>query len=197
MENKKFTITENDIIDIDSYIEQRNTIKKRINQVKKNRRVHVGPHATFYFESYDTMLYQIQEMLFIERGGKEQMKDELKAYNPLIPKGESLIATLMFEIDNPNVRKNFLTSIGGIENNTFIKVNDNKIMARAEDDTERTNDEGKASSVHFLHFDFSESQKKDFLTPGLEIQLGFNHQNYQHISILSQNVVESLGNDFS
>jgi len=194
---KKFNITENDIIDIDSYILDRNEIKKKITEIKKNRRVHVGPHATFYFESYDTMLYQIQEMLFIERGGKEQMEDELKAYNPLIPKGNSLVATLMFEIDNPAVRKNFLNSIGGIEGNTFIKVKDTKILARAEDDTERTNEEGKASSVHFLHFDFSDPQKKDFLTPGLEIQLGFNHQNYQHISILSKNVVESLGNDFS
>ena len=143
------------------------------------------------------MLYQIQEMLFIERGGKDQMKDELKAYNPLIPKGKSLVATLMFEIDNPDVRKKFLTSIGGIENNTFIKIKDTKILARAEDDTERTNEEGKASSVHFLHFDFSDSQKKDFLTLGYEIQLGFNHENYQHISILSKNTIESLGNDFS
>lgn len=194
---KKFNITENDIIDIDSYIQDRNEIKKKITEIKKNRRVHVGPHATFYFESYDTMLYQIQEMLFIERGGKEQMEDELKAYNPLIPKGKSLVATLMFEIDNPTVRKNFLNSIGGIEGNTFIKVKDTKILARAEDDTERTNEEGKASSVHFLHFDFSDLQKKDFLTPGCGIQLGFNHQNYQHISILSKNVIESLGNDFS
>lgn len=194
---KKFTITEDDIIDIDSYIKQRNTIKKRINLVKKNRRVHVGPHATFYFESYDTMLYQIQEMLFIERGGKEQMKDELKAYNPLIPNGKSLVTTLMFEIDNPNVRQNFLTSIGGIETNTFIKVKDTKIFARAEDDTERTNEDGKASSVHFLHFDFNDSQKKGFLAPDCEIQLGFNHQNYQHICMLSRNVIESLGEDFS
>ena len=194
---KKFNITENDIIDIDSYIKDRNEIKKKITEIKKNRRVHVGPHATFYFESYDTMLYQIQEMLFIERGGKEQMEDELKAYNPLIPKGKSLVATLMFEIDNPTVRKNFLNSIGGIEGNTFIKVKDTKILARAEDDTERTNEEGKASSVHFLHFDFSDSQKKVFLTPGCEVQLGFNHQNYQHISILSKNIIESLGNDFS
>lgn len=196
MKNKKFAITENDIIDIDSYIKKRNTIKKRINEVKKNRRVHVGPHATFYFESYDTMLYQIQEMLFIERGGKEQMKDELKAYNPLIPKGKGLVATLMFEIDNPNVRKNFLNSIGGIENNTFLRVKDTKILARAEDDTERTNEEGKASSVHFLHFDFNDSQIKDFLTPYCEIQLGFNHESYQHISILSKNIIESLGKDF-
>ena len=159
---KKISITENDIIDIDSYIKQRNDIKKKINEIKKYRRIHVGPHATFYFESYDTMLYQIQEMLFIERGGKEQMNDELKAYNPLIPKGSSLVATLMFEIDNPVVRKNFLNSIGGIENHIFLKINNSKILARPEDDTERTNSEGKASSVHFLHFDFNDLQKKRF-----------------------------------
>ena len=101
----KKAITESDVIDIDSYIKDRDSIKKKIKEHKNNRRVHVGPHATFYFESFDTMLYQVQEMLYIERGGREQLYDELKAYNPLIPTGKSLVVTLMFEIDNLNVRK--------------------------------------------------------------------------------------------
>ena len=104
----KKIIMEGDVIDIDSYIKDRESIKKRIKEHKSSRRVHVGPHATFYFESFDTMLYQVQEMLFIERGGREQLQDELKAYNPLIPTGQSLVATLMFEIDNPGVRQKFL-----------------------------------------------------------------------------------------
>ena len=155
----KKAITESDVIDIDSYIKDRDSIKKKIKEHKNNRRVHVGPHATFYFESFDTMLYQVQEMLYIERGGREQLQDELKAYNPLIPTGKSLVVTLMFEIDNPNVRKKFLNSIGGIEKNTFVQVGNHKIYSRAEDDTDRTNEEGKASSVHFLHFDFEVMKK--------------------------------------
>ena len=192
----KKSITESDVIDIDSYIKDRDSIKKKIKEYKNNRRVHVGPHATFYFESYDTMLYQVQEMLYIERGGREQLQDELKAYNPLIPTGKSLVVTLMFEIDNPNVRKKFLNSIGGIENNTFIQVGNQKIYSRAEDDTNRTDEEGKASSVHFLHFDFDEPQIKLFSDMSLDVSLGFDHENYHHISILSSIAKKSLVEDF-
>ena len=192
----KKAITESDVIDIDSYIKDRDSIKEQIKDHKNNRRVHVGPHATFYFESFDTMLYQVQEMLYIERGGREQLQDELKAYNPLIPCGKSLVATLMFEIDNPNVRKNFLNLIGGIEKNTFIQVGDQKIYSRAEDDTDRTNDEGKASSVQFLHFYFDEPQMKLFSDMNIVVSLGFDHENYQHISILSPSIKTSLVEDF-
>ena len=192
----KKEIMENDVIDIDSYIKDRDSIKKKIKDYKLNRRVHVGPHATFYFESFDTMLYQVQEMLYIERGGREQLQDELKAYNPLIPNGRSLVVTLMFEIDNPNVRKNFLNSIGGIEKNTFMKVGNEKIYSRAEDDTDRTNEEGKASSVHFLHFDFDEPQIKLFSDMSSEVSLGFDHENYHHINILSSSTKASLIKDF-
>ena len=142
------------------------------------------------------MLYQVQEMLYIERGGREQLQDELKAYNPLIPTGNSLVVTLMFEIDNPNVRKEFLNSIGGIEKNTFIQVGNHKIYSRAEDDTDRTNEEGKASSVHFLHFDFDEPQIKLFSDMSSEVSLGFDHENYHHISILSSSTKTSLVEDF-
>ena len=119
---KKFEIKEEDVIDIDRYISERTEIKKKISVLKKNRRVPVGPHATFYFECYQTMIYQVQEMLYIERGGKEQLYDEIKAYNPLVPKGKELVATLMFEIDNEKKRKDFLNSVGGIEEKIFIEL---------------------------------------------------------------------------
>ncbi len=83
---------------LDIYTSQRKELRKNIVEFKKNRRISLGPYATFYFESYETMLAQVQEMLYIEKGGDEQLKDELTAYNPLIPNGEELIATLMFEI---------------------------------------------------------------------------------------------------
>ena len=151
---KKFEIKETDVIDIDKYIIERSKIKKDISEIKKYRRIAVGPFATFYFECFDTMIYQVQEMLYIERGGVEQMKDELEAYNPLVPKGKELVATLMFEIDNEVKRKDFLNSIGGIENKIFIEINGKKIISRPEQDTDRTSEDGKASSVHFLHLTF-------------------------------------------
>ena len=160
---KKFNIKEDDVINIDKYINERPKIKKEISEIKKFRRIPVGPYATFYFECYDTMIYQVQEMLYIERGGIEQMKDELKAYNPLVPKGKELVATLMFEIDNEFKRKEFLTSVGGIEEETFIQIGEHKIMSRPEQDTDRTSEDGKASSVHFLHFDFTEDLIKEFV----------------------------------
>ena len=194
---KKFDIKEDDVINIDKYINERPKIKKEISEIKKFRRIPVGPYATFYFECYDTMIYQVQEMLYIERGGVEQMRDELKAYNPLVPKGKELVATLMFEIDNEFKRKEFLSSVGGIENETFIQIGEHKIMSRPEQDTDRTSEDGKASSVHFLHFDFTEDLIKDFIKDESIVFLGFNHKNYKHFSELSFEVKSELKKDFN
>ena len=193
---KKFSIKEDDVINIDKYINERSKIKKEISEIKRFRRIPIGPYATFYFECYDTMIYQVQEMLYIERGGIEQMKDELKAYNPLVPKGKELVATLMFEIDNEFKRKEFLNSVGGIEEETFIQINEHKIMSRPEQDTDRTSEDGKASSVHFLHFDFTEELIKEFVKEQSTILLGFNHKNYKHFSELSSEVKDELKKDF-
>ena len=193
---KKFNIKEGDVINIDKYIKERPKIKKEISEIKKFRRIPVGPYATFYFECYDTMIYQVQEMLYIERGGIEQMKDELKAYNPLVPKGKELVATLMFEIDNELKRKEFLNSVGGIEEETFIQIGEHKIMSRPEQDTDRTSEDGKASSVHFLHFDFTEDLIKEFVKDQSTVFLGFNHKNYKHFSELSLEVKSELEKDF-
>ena len=128
--------------------------------LKKNRRISLGPYATFYFESYETMLAQVQEMLYIEKGGDEQLNDELTAYNPLIPNGTELIATLMFEIDNPISRAAFLSKVGGIENNVFMKIDGEKVKAVPEEDVDRTSPDGKASSVQFIHFKLNDTQIK-------------------------------------
>lgn len=193
---KKFEIKEEDVIDIDRYISERAEIKKKISVLKEHRRVPVGPHATFYFECYQTMIYQVQEMLYIERGGKEQLYDEIKAYNPLVPKGKELVATLMFEIDNEKKRKDFLNSVGGIEERIFIEIDKEKIFAKPEDDTERTSDDGKASSVHFIHFHFSKSQIESFINNDNNVIIGFDHKNYSHFSQLSKESKEELSNDF-
>ena len=194
---KKFKITETDVIDIDRYITERPKIKKDISEIKKYRRIAVGPFATFYFECFDTMIYQVQEMLYIERGGVEQMKDELEAYNPLVPKGKELVATLMFEIDNEIKRKEFLTSVGGIENKIFIEIDGKKIISRPEQDTDRTSEDGKASSVHFLHFDFSDEEIGKFIDKNIRVLIGFDHENYRHFSEFSINSKKELSNDFA
>ena len=148
-------VEKGDLIAANTYAKNRKQIRKELVELKKHRRVALGPYATFYFESFETMLGQIQEMLHIEKGGDEQLKDELNAYNPLIPKGKELIATLMFEIDNPESRAKFLGKVGGIEEKIYIQIDKEKINAIPEKDLDRTSAEGKASSVQFLHFKFS------------------------------------------
>ena len=136
-------------------------ITKKIVDFKKDRRIPLGPYATFYFESYETMLAQVQEMLYIEKGGDEQLKDELSAYNPLVPNGKELTATLMFEIDNPISRASFLGKVGGIEEKVYMKIDGDLIKAFPEEDVDRTSAEGKASSVQFIHFKFNDEQIKN------------------------------------
>ena len=171
MPREKREIQKEDIIPLDVYTEKRRELRKSIVDYTKNRRVALGPYATFYFESYETMLAQVQEMLYIEKGGDEQLQDELSAYNPLIPNGKELTATLMFEIDNPISRAAFLGKVGGIEETVFMKINGEKIKAVPEEDVDRTSAEGKASSVQFIHFNFTDDQIEKFQSNSSEIEL--------------------------
>jgi hypothetical protein len=143
------------------------------------------------------MLAQVQEMLYIEKGGDEQLKDELIAYNPLIPNGKELTATLMFEIDNPVSRSAFLSKVGGIEEKVFIKINGESIKAIPEEDVDRTSAEGKASSVQFIHFKFTEEQIQKFKSDGVEVEIGIDHKEYSHTTKLSALNLSSLSADFS
>ena len=195
MPREKREIQKEDIIPLDVYIEKRRELRKGIVDFKKNRRIALGPYATFYFESYETMLAQIQEMLYIEKGGDEQLKDELDAYNPLVPNGKELTATLMFEIDNPVSRAAFLGKVGGIEEKVFMKVEGEKIKAKAEDDVDRTSAEGKASSVQFIHFEFTDEQIVKFKNTS-EVEIGIDHPEYSHTTKLSEVTRKSLSADF-
>ena len=197
MPKEKKEIQKNDIMPLDVYTKQRKELRKKIVELKKNRRISLGPYATFYFESYETMLAQVQEMLYIEKGGDEQLKDELTAYNPLIPKGKELIATLMFEIDNPVSRAAFLGKVGGIEQKVFMKIDEEKVNAIPEEDVDRTSAEGKASSVQFIHFKFNEEQIKKFKSGSLNVEIGINHKEYSHTTKLTDISLKSLSNDFN
>ena len=197
MPREKREIQKEDIIPLDVYIEKRRELRKNIVDYKKNRRVALGPYATFYFESYETMLAQVQEMLYIEKGGDEQLQDELSAYNPLIPNGKELTATLMFEIDNPISRAAFLGKVGGIEETVFMKIDGEKIKAVPEEDVDRTSAEGKASSVQFIHFNFTDDQIEKFQSNSSEIELGIDHKEYSHSTKLSKENIASLSADFN
>ena len=197
MPKEKREIHKNDIMPLDIYIKQRKELRKNIVEFKKNRRISLGPYATFYFENYETMLAQVQEMIYIEKGGDEQLEDELTAYNPLIPDGEELIATLMFEIDNPVSRAAFLNKIGGIEKNIFMKVDEEIVKAIPEDDVDRTSANGKASSVQFIHFKFNNNQIEKFQSNSLQIELGIDHEEYSHTTKLTDLTQKSLSEDFN
>ena len=197
MPKEKRQIQKSDIMPLDAYIKDRKELRKNIVNFKKNRRVALGPYATFYFESYETMLAQVQEMLYIEKGGDEQLHDELIAYNPLIPNGKELTATLMFEIDNPISRAAFLGKVGGIEEMVFMKINGETVKAVPEEDVDRTSAEGKASSVQFIHFNFTDEQIQKFKSSDVNIELGMDHREYSHTTKLSKENIASLSADFS
>ena len=190
-------VTKADIIPLEQYSKGRTQFRKKIIEFKKTRRVSLGPYATFYFECYETMLAQIQEMLYIEKGGNDQLKDELSAYNPLIPKGKELVATLMFEIDNTLSRAEFLNKVGGIDKKVFIKINDETINSTSEKDVDRTSSEGKTSSVHFIHFNFTDEQIIKFKDLGNEVILGIDHKLYNHMTKISEHTRKALIKDFA
>lgn len=191
----RFEITRDDIMDMTEYAKIRAAKRKAIVAVKKNRRVPIGPYATFYFENYDTMWLQIHEMLFIEKGGEAQIPDELSAYNPLIPDGREFVATLMFEIDDETLRKSILGRLGGVEETVFFKFGEREILARAEADVDRTTADGKASSVQFLHFVFSDDDVAALRAFDGDVMLGVKHANYPHMTLLQPETKASLLRD--
>lgn len=193
----KTEISREDIMDIDAYAAIRKERRAAMTETKKNRRLHCGPHATFYFESYETMWHQVHEMLYIEKGGDEQIEDELRAYNPLIPNGSELVATLMFEIDNPDIRAKFLDGLGGVEETVFIDLSGETVKAVPEADVDRTSADGKASSVQFLHFPFTPEQIVKFRDPDVRVMVGIEHPKYAHAVIVAGAARDALAADFA
>jgi hypothetical protein len=184
------------IIPLPQYAGQRAERRKRIAELKKNRRLEVGPFATFYFESYDTMLHQVHEMLFIEKGGAEQLPDELAAYNPLIPQGAELVATVMFEIDDPLRRARVLATLGGVEHKAFLRVGVSTIRGVPGDDQQRSREDGKASSVQFIRFPFTPAEIAAFRGGEGDVIVGFDHPNYGHMAVMPVVVRQALAQDF-
>jgi len=195
MSKAKRTLSAADILPRETYLPIRAEERRRVSALKRNRRVEVGPFACFYFESWETIRYQIQEMLYIENGGDAQLADEFEAYRPLLPQGDELVATVMFEIDDETRRKVALSRIGGIETHAFIRIGSDEVRGIPDPDRENTSPEGKASSVQFFHFPLGRDLAVRFAERGAQVLVGFDHPNYGHIAVMAEPVRAALTED--
>ena len=191
------TIEKSDILSRDEYKSKRKSLREKMVLRKRFRRVDIGPYVTMYFENKDTIIHQINEMVYIENGGEEQINDEILAYRSLIPDGQELVATVMIEIDSPIKRAEFLAKMGGFEEQISIKIGDQLIKGRAELDGDRTTADGKASSVQFVHFEFDKKTVEIIKNYMDNVAISINHENYKHSSILNIDTVKELAKDFT
>ena len=190
-------ITRDDLIPDAEFAKVRQERRKALLPVKRLRRIDLGPFCSVYFECFDTMLFQIQEMLLVEKGGEPQVADELAAYNPLVPQGSELVATVMFEIVDEVRRAAILARLGGVEDRLFIQVGADKVYAVPEGDIERTREDGKTSSVHFLHFPLTVQHVAVFRDPGVQVMVGCDHEGYAHLAVLTPATRAELARDFA
>ncbi|HSZ73378.1 MAG TPA: DUF3501 family protein [Rhizomicrobium sp.] len=189
-------ITAADILPAADYVMRRNELRTASIARKKNRRIEVGPFSTFYFENYESMWLQVQEMLRIEKGGADQIEGELATYNPLIPQGHELIATLMLEIEDPRRRETMLYKLAGVEETVSFDLDGETIKATPTEYDDRTTPDGKTSSVHWVRFVFTPSQIAKFKSGEGRAAIAINHPAYGHIAIIPPNVREELATDF-
>ena len=191
-------LTPNNLLSLEDYSKQRADFRSKVMAHKKNRQVHLGEHATLYFEDSLTMQYQVQEMLRIEKIFEEEgIQEELSAYNPLIPDGKNLKATFMVEYDDVEERKAALAKLIGIEDKVWIQIKGfDKVYPIANEDLERTTEE-KTSSVHFMRFEFNDEMIAA-AKQGAPMAMGIEHENYQvELSPLADNIRDALVADFA
>ena len=191
-------LTRDDLYSLEQYAERRVEMRATVMQHKKNRKLHIGAHATLYFEDRLTMLYQIQEMLRVERIFEaDAIQEELDTYNPLVPDGGNWKATFMIEYTDVEERQQALTQLVGIEQQVWMQVEGfDPVYAIADEDLERA-DEEKTSAVHFLRFELS-AEMVESVRAGADINAGIDHNNYTHSSEpIPRNIRDSLAEDLS
>ena len=189
-------LTRDDIMDMADYARIRAARRAAVAALKRRRRLAVGPFATFHFECFETMWMQVHEMLHIEQGGEAQIAGELDAYNPLIPRGDALIATLMLEIDDPVRREHALYRLAGIESTVRIETGGSAVAAQPiEDEVARTTEDGKTSSIHFLRFPFPPAAIARFRAPDARVVLGIEHPAYGHLAVMPEETRAALAED--
>ena len=183
------------LLSLEEYDSERENLKKDVINHKKNRTVSIGDNIVLIFEDYKTIKYQVQEMLRIEKiFKKDEIQEEIDAYNPLIPDGTNLNATMLIMDPVEEVRRQMLLKLHDIENNIWISVGQKKVIAFADEDLDRSTDE-KTSAVHFLRFQFTHDEVTEFLSSD-KIVIGVNHKEYDKEVILDKAVKESLERDF-
>ena len=179
-------ITREDIVSDADFAPRRRERRAALAPTKRLRRIPLGPFCTLYFECFETMLFQVQEMLLTEKGGEAQVADELAAYNPLIPQGRELVATVMFEIEDAARRDAVLRTLGGVDGDFFLDIGSRRVAGAPEGDVERTRDDGKTSAVHFLRFPFSEEDADAFKQPQARVVIGCDHPHYGHLAVIGE-----------
>jgi hypothetical protein len=192
----KTQLTKQDILSLEEFTKIRAQKRQETLEIKKNRRVPLGAEATLFFENFDTLWWQIQEMLYIEKGGDAQMEDELLAYNPLLPQGQELVATFMIEIDDPIRRAQVLGMLGGIEHHLSLRFAGHTLNAIPEEDPNRTTESGKTSAIHFVHWAFTKDQIADFSKPHQDIIVEITHPSFPSKTLMAENVRAALQGDF-
>jgi hypothetical protein len=195
--NQTTQITRNELMSLEQYAEKRPEFRQRVLQHKKNRKVALGPNTTLYFEDRLTLLYQIQEMLRIEKVFEASgINDELEAYNPMIPSGRNFKATFMIEYTDAEMRAAQLEKMVGIEDLVWMKVEGyDKVWSIADEDMERSN-ASKTSAVHFMRFEMSD-EMADALKNGTVWTIGVQHPVYTYDFMVEGDVRACLLNDLA
>ena len=183
-----------DLLSLEEYDSKRDSIKKELISHKKNRTINIGDNIVLIFEDYMTIKYQVQEMLRIEKiFNKKEIQEEIDAYNPLIPDGTNLKATMLIMFPDVEVRREMLFKLHDIENKVWLSSSDKKIIAYADEDLDRSTDE-KTSAVHFLRFQLEQDDIADFIS-STEVRIGVDHPEYNKETVLDETSKKSLEAD--
>ena len=183
-----------DLLSLEEYDSKRDSIKKELISHKKNRTINIGDNIVLIFEDYMTIKYQVQEMLRIEKiFNKKEIQEEIDAYNPLIPDGTNLKATMLIMFPEVEVRREMLFKLHDIENKVWLSSSDKKIIAYADEDLDRSTDE-KTSAVHFLRFQLEQDDIADFISSS-EVRIGVDHPEYSKEIVLDETAKKSLQGD--
>ena len=187
-------ITRESLLTLEAYAKARREYRAKVIAHKKARSVHLGEHVTVTFEDELTMRYQVQEMLRIEKiFDEEGIQGELDAYNPLVPDGTNLKATMLIEYEDVEERRRALSRLKGIEDRVWVQVEGSpRVYAIADEDLERETEE-KTSSVHFLRFEFP-AAAREAVRAGASVKLGCDHRNYPaHVTVPPETLASLAG----
>jgi hypothetical protein len=185
-----------EILDIAQYEKARDEIRRRIIEMKKNRRLQVGPMVTFVFENHNTMLFQIQEMMRAERIVDDHaIQHEIDTYNQLLPDENELAATMLIELPDAARSREEITKLHGVNTGeaTYVRIGDERLPGVFD---AGQNDDSRISAVQYVRFRFNDSQREAFKTGATPARLVINHPNYRHEALIMGAVRGELAEDF-